>query len=148
MITGPSLGCFSGAHLLTPTPKHQSAFFHYYEDSKQKKKKVAPMSQNALPAGKPPLEGPGNDNCSLLWSVSYKPHPVPCEPREPHIFQERNPSPWRGCVLSHVTLIPVFSCRASMIPGNGRLQFSEGQLLRGRIQASTGTPFSWNPFPG
>lgn len=91
MIIRPAPGCFSAAHLLSPSPcKYKPALFHKHEDSVKKKK------QHWLVTMFSSLEnhhwrGQEMTMFSLLWYVNYKPYTVSCETRETHGFQENSP---------------------------------------------------------
>ena len=121
MIIRSTLGCFSAAHLLIPSPcKHRLAFFHKHRLKSEKK------NQHWLVRTLSPLEnhhwrGQEMTIFSPLWYVNYKPYTVSCETREIHILQENLPLPLDLFTLFHVNRIPVFSYGASMVPA-GRKQ--------------------------
>lgn len=93
MIIRSTLGCFSAAHLLIPSPcKHRLAFFHKHRLKSEKK------NQHWLVRMLSPLEnhhwrGQEMTIFSPLWYVNYKPYTVSCETREIHILQENLPLP-------------------------------------------------------
>lgn len=108
--------------------------------------KVAPMSQNALWLENRHWRGQEMTMAASYgrWAINHTQGPV--NPGTSDISGKK-PSPWRGCVLSHVTLLRVFSCRASMIPAGRKrkLRFSEGQLLRVRYPGLHWSPIFLEP---